>query len=42
MSGQNFGSVTLMFSVAPFSGVQLESSGVMLLKFHSDPVAHHK
>jgi hypothetical protein len=31
-----------MFSVAPFSGVQLESNGVMLLKFCLDPMAHHK
>jgi hypothetical protein len=29
-------------STAPFLGVQLESNGVMLPKFHSDPVAHHK
>jgi hypothetical protein len=26
-----------MFSAAPFLGVQLESSGVMLLKFYLDP-----
>jgi hypothetical protein len=40
--GQNFDSVTLMFSATPFLGVQLESSEVMLPKFHSDSVAHHK
>jgi hypothetical protein len=31
-----------MFSAAPFLGMQLESSGVRLLKFHSDPMARHK
>jgi hypothetical protein len=31
----NFDNVTLMFSAAPFLGVQLESSGVMLPKFGS-------
>jgi hypothetical protein len=40
--GQNFDSVTLMFSATPFLGMQLESSEVMLPKFHSDSVAHHK
>jgi hypothetical protein len=34
--------VTLIFSAAPFLGMQLESSGVMLPKFRSDPVARHK
>jgi hypothetical protein len=29
-SVRNFGSITLMFSIALFSGVQLKSSGVML------------
>jgi hypothetical protein len=41
-SGRNFGSVTLMFSAAPFLGVQLESSGVMLQKFYLNPMARHK
>jgi hypothetical protein len=31
-----------MFYAAPLSGVQLESSRVMLPKFCSDPMAHHK
>jgi hypothetical protein len=39
---RNFGSVTPMFSAAPFLIVQLENSGVMLSKFCSDPVTHHK
>jgi hypothetical protein len=33
---QDFDSITLLFSVAPLSSVQLENNGVMLLKFHSD------
>jgi hypothetical protein len=40
--GQNFCSVTMMFSAALFSGVQLESGGVMLSKFCLDHIAHHK
>jgi hypothetical protein len=31
-----------MFSAAPFLGVQLESSRVILPKFRSDPMTHHK
>jgi hypothetical protein len=31
-----------MFFAAPFLGMQLETSGVMLPKFHLDPMAHHK
>ena len=31
-----------MFSAAPYAGVQLENSGVMLPKFLSDPVTRHK
>jgi hypothetical protein len=33
---QDFGIITLLFSVAPLSGMQLENSGVMLPKFCSD------
>jgi hypothetical protein len=33
---RDFGAITLLFSVAPLSGVQLENSGVMVSKFHSD------
>jgi hypothetical protein len=33
---RDFGGLTLLFSVAPLSGVQLENSGVMLSEFHSD------
>ena len=33
---RNFDSVTLLFSIAPYLGVQLENSGVMLPKFLSD------
>jgi hypothetical protein len=42
-SGQNFGSITLMFSTTPFSGAQLENNGVMLPKVHLDPdlTSHH-
>jgi hypothetical protein len=32
----DFGAITLLFSIAPLSGVQLENIGVMLLKFYSD------
>jgi hypothetical protein len=35
-SEQDFGVITLLFYVAPLSGVQLENSGVMLPKFHSN------
>jgi hypothetical protein len=33
---RDFGVITLLFSVAPLSGVQLESSGVMLPEFCLD------
>jgi hypothetical protein len=33
---RDFGAITLLFSVAPLSGVQLENNGVMLPKFCSD------
>jgi hypothetical protein len=33
---RDFGVITLLFSVAPLSGVQLENSGVMLPKFRLD------
>jgi hypothetical protein len=32
---RNFGSITPLFSIAPFSGTQIENNGVMLLKFRS-------
>jgi hypothetical protein len=32
---RNFSSITRMFSVAPFLGVQMEEIGVMLLEFCS-------
>jgi hypothetical protein len=35
-SERDFGIITLLFSVAPLSGVQLENSGVILPKFHPD------
>jgi hypothetical protein len=35
-SEQDFGVITLLFSVAPLSGVQLEYNEIMLPKFHSD------
>jgi hypothetical protein len=35
-SERDFDVITLLFSVAPLSGVQLENNGVMLLKFRSD------
>jgi hypothetical protein len=35
-SERDFGVITLLFFIAPLSDVQLENSGVMLLKFHSD------
>jgi hypothetical protein len=35
-SEQDFGIITLLFSVAPLLGVQLENNGVMLPKFRSD------
>jgi hypothetical protein len=41
-SKRDFGAITLLFSVAPLSGVQLENSEVMLLKFHSDSLLSHK
>jgi hypothetical protein len=33
---RDFGVITLLFSVAPLSGMQLESSRVMLPEFRSD------
>jgi hypothetical protein len=33
---RDFSVITLLFSVAPLSGVQLKNSGVMLLEFRSD------
>jgi hypothetical protein len=33
---RDFGAITLLFSVAPLSGMQLENNRVMLLKFYSD------
>jgi hypothetical protein len=33
---RDFGVITLLFSVAPLSGMQLENNRVMLLKFHLD------
>jgi hypothetical protein len=33
---REFGVKTLLFSIAPLSGVQLENSGIMLLKFCSN------
>jgi hypothetical protein len=35
-SEQDFGVITLLFSIAPLSDVQLENNGVMQPKFHSD------
>jgi hypothetical protein len=35
-SERDFGAITLLFSVAPVLGVQLENSAVMLPKFCSD------
>jgi hypothetical protein len=35
-SERDFGIITLLFSVAPLSGMQLENNGVMLPKFCSD------
>jgi hypothetical protein len=35
-SGRDFGVITMLFSVAPLSGVHLETSEVMLPKFHPD------
>jgi hypothetical protein len=35
-SEQDFGAITMLFSVAPLSGVQLENSRFMLPKFHLD------
>jgi hypothetical protein len=35
-SEQDFGVITMLFSVAPLSGVQLENNRVMLPKFHLD------
>jgi hypothetical protein len=35
-SERDFGVITLLFSVAPLSDVQLENSGVMLSEFRSD------
>jgi hypothetical protein len=35
-SERDFVVITLLFSVAPLSGVQLENNRVMLLKFRSD------
>jgi hypothetical protein len=33
---RDFSVITLLFSVAPLSDVQLENNGVILLKFYSD------
>jgi hypothetical protein len=33
---RDFGVITLLLSVAPLSGIQLENGGVMLSEFHSD------
>jgi hypothetical protein len=33
---RDFGTITLLFSIALLSGVQLENNGVMLSKFCSD------
>jgi hypothetical protein len=35
-SKQDFGVITLLFSVAPLLGLQLENNGIMLPKFLSD------
>jgi hypothetical protein len=35
-SEQDFGVITLLFSIAPLLGVQLEKSRVILPKFHPD------
>jgi hypothetical protein len=35
-SKRDFGAITLLFFIAPLSGVQLENNRVMLPKFHSD------
>jgi hypothetical protein len=35
-SERDIGAITLLFSVAPLSGVQLENNGVILPKFRSD------
>jgi hypothetical protein len=35
-SKRDFGAITLLFSVAPLSSVQLENNGVMLPKIHLD------
>jgi hypothetical protein len=35
-SKRDFSAITLLVFVAPLSGMQLENSGVMLPKFHSD------
>jgi hypothetical protein len=32
----NFGNITLLFSIAPFSSVQMENNMVMFLYFHLD------
>jgi hypothetical protein len=41
-SERDFGDITLLFSIAPFMGMQMENSGVMLLKFRSDSVGVSK
>jgi hypothetical protein len=35
-SERDFGGITMLFSIAPLSAVQLENSGVMSLKFCSN------
>jgi hypothetical protein len=37
-SERDFSVITLLFSIALLSSMQLENNGVMLLKFHSDPL----
>jgi hypothetical protein len=36
---QDFSTITLLFSVAPLSGVQLENNGVMVPKICSDSLS---
>jgi hypothetical protein len=35
-SERDFGDITLLLSIAPFMGMQMENNGVMLLKFCLD------
>jgi hypothetical protein len=37
-SERDFGAITLLFSVTPLSDMQLENGGVMLSKFHLNPL----